>query len=72
MFDMVLLEFLAQGAAVDAEAGCSTRLVVVAVTQNGFQHGLFDFGDHRVEQIAGQLAVKIIQVCLNRFFYRLL
>jgi len=36
MFDMVLLKFLAQGAAVDAEAGGGPGLVVIAVAKYRF------------------------------------
>ena len=60
MFDMILLEFFAQCASIDAETGRGSRLVVVAVTQDSFQHGLLDFGDDRVEQVAGQLAVEVM------------
>ena len=72
MFDMVTLEFLAQGAAVDAEAGSGPRLVIVAVPQHGFQHGLLDLGDYRVEEITGYFAVQIAEIRADRFFYRLL
>ena len=50
---MVLLKFLAQRAAIDAEAGCRFRLVVVAVTQHGLEHGLLNFGYYGFEQVAG-------------------
>ena len=50
---MVLLQFLAQCAAIDAEAGCRLRLVVIAVAQHCLEHGLLDFGNYRVEQVAG-------------------
>jgi len=50
---MVLLEFLAQRATVDAEAGSGSGLVVVAVAQHGLEHGLLDFGKHRIEQVTG-------------------
>lgn len=53
MFDMVLLKFLAQGTAVDPEAGCGFGLVVIAMAQHGFEHWLLDFRNHRVEQITG-------------------
>jgi len=53
MFDMVLLKFFAQGAAVDAEARSGPGLVVIAMPQYGFQHRLLDFGNYGVEQIAG-------------------
>ena len=72
MFDMVLLKFLAQGAAIDAETGGGSGLVIVTMAEHGFQHRLLDFGDHCFEQIAGQFAVQIIEVYSNRLFYRLL
>ncbi len=72
MLDMVLLQFLAQRAAIDAEAKRGLGLVVVAVTEHGLEHGLFDLGDHRVEQVAGQFAVEIFEVFANRCFHRLL
>ena len=53
MFDMILLKFLAQRAAIDAETGGGSGLVVVTMAEHGFQHRLLDFRDHRVEQIAG-------------------
>jgi len=53
MFDMILLKFLAQGAAIDAETGGSSGLVIVTMAEHGFQHRLLDFRDHGVEQIAG-------------------
>jgi len=53
MFDMVLLEFFTQGSAVDAEAGGGSRLVVVTMSKHGFQHRLFDFRNHGVEQVTG-------------------
>ena len=72
VFDMVLLEFLAQRAAVDTETGCRFGLVIVAVAQHGFQHGLLDFRDYRIEQVTGQFAVEILEVLANSLFYRLL
>ena len=72
VFDMVLLEFLAQRAAVDTEAGSRFRLVVVAVPQDRFQHGLLDFGNDRIEKVAGQFAIQVLQILSNRLFYRLL
>ena len=72
MFDMILLKFFAQGTAIDPEAGSGSGLIVIAMAQYGFQHGLFDFGNHGIEQVTGQLAIKIIQVRLNRLLYRLL
>ena len=53
MFDMVLLEFFAQGAAVNAEARRGPGLVVVTMSKHGFQHRLLDFRDHGVEQVTG-------------------
>jgi hypothetical protein len=53
VLDMVLPEFLAQCAAIDAEAGGRSGLVVVTMTQHGFEHGLLDFGNHGFEQVAG-------------------
>ena len=53
MFDMVLLEFFAQRAAIDAEAGRRAGLVVVAMAQHGLQHRAFHLGDHGFEQVAG-------------------
>ena len=52
MFDMILLKFFTQGAAVDAEAGGGSGLVVVTMAEHGLQHRLLDFRDHGVEQIA--------------------
>ena len=72
MFDMVLLKFLTQRAAVDAETGCSFGLVVVAVPQHGLEHGLFDFRDHGIEQVTGQFAVEVVQILANSLFDRLL
>ena len=72
MFDMVLLKFLAQGAAIDAETGRGLGLVVVAVPQHGLQHGLLNFSDDRIKKVARELAIEIFQVRLNRFFNRLL
>jgi len=69
---MILLKFLAQGAAIDAKAGGGSGLVVVTMVQHGFQHRLLDFRDQRFEQVTGQFAVQIIQVFSNRLFYRLL
>ena len=45
MFDTVLLEFLAQGSAIDAETGRGSGLVVVTVAEHGLQHRLLDLGD---------------------------
>ena len=53
MFDMVLLKFFAQGAAVNAEARRGPGLVVIAMSKYGFQHRLLDFGNYSVEQMAG-------------------
>ena len=53
MFDMILLKFLAQGAAIDAKAGGSSGLVVIAMSQYGLEHRLLDFGDYRIEQVTG-------------------
>ena len=50
---MILLKFLAQRAAIDAETGSSSGLVVVAVTQHDLEHGLLDFGDYGIEQVTG-------------------
>ena len=72
MFDMVLLKFLAQGAAVDPEAGRRFRLIIVAVSQYRFQHGLFDLGNDRIKQVAGQFSVKIFQVLANSLLHGLL
>ena len=72
MLDMVLPEFFAQGAAIDAKAGGRFRLVVVAVPQHGLEHGLLNFGNHGVEQVAGKFTVQIIQVFSNRLFHGLL
>ena len=72
MFDMVLLKFLAQGAAIDAETGGGSGLVVVTMAEQGFKHRLLDFGDHCIEQMTGQFAVQIIEVFPNRLFHRLL
>ena len=69
---MVLLKFFTQGAAIDAKAGRGSRLVVIAVTEHGLEHRLLNFGDHCVKQVAGYLAVEIIQVFPDRAFYRLL
>ena len=72
MFDMVLLKFLTQGAPIDTEVGCCPGLVVIAMSKNGLQHGLLNFGNHRIEQVAGQFAIEIIEIFTNRHFYRLL
>ena len=69
---MVLLKFLAQGTAVDAEARGRPGLVVVTMVEYSFQHRLLDFRHHRFKQVAGYLAVQVIQVFSNRLFYRLL
>ena len=53
MIDMILLEFLAHSAPVDAKAGGSSGLVVITMPQHGFQHRLLYFGDHGIEQITG-------------------
>ena len=53
MFDMVLLKFLTQGAAINAKAGSGFRLVVIAMSKHGFQHRLLYFGNHGVKQVAG-------------------
>ena len=53
MFDMILLKFLAQGAAVDAEAGSGSGLVVVTMAEHGFEHRLLHFRGHCFEQITG-------------------
>ncbi len=53
MFDMILLKFLAQSAAIDAEAGGRSGLVVVTMAEHGFQHRLLDFRDHCIEQTTG-------------------
>ena len=53
MFDMVLLKFFAQGAAVDAEARRGPGLIIIAMSKHGFQHRLLDFGNYSVEQVAG-------------------
>ena len=72
MIDMILLKFLAQGAPVDAKAGGSSGLVVIAMPQYGLKHRLLDFGDYGIEQITGKFSIEIIQVFSNRLFYRLL
>ena len=53
MFDMVLLKFFTQGAAVDAEARRGPGLVVIAMSKHSFQHRLLDFGNYSIEQIEG-------------------
>lgn len=50
---MILLKFLAQGAPIDAKAGGCSGLVVVTMAEHGFQHRLFNFRDHRLEQVTG-------------------
>ena len=72
MFDMILLEFLTKGAAIDAETGGGSGLVIVTMLEHGFQHRRLDFGDHCFEQVTGQFAVQIIEIFLNRLIYRLL
>jgi len=69
---MVLLKFFAQGTTINAEARRGPGLVVIAMSKHGFQHRLLDFGNYSVEQMAGQLAVKIVKILANRHFYRLL
>ena len=46
---MILLELLAQGASIDTKAGGGSGLIVVAMTQHGLEHGLFDFRNNGVE-----------------------
>ncbi len=50
---MVLLKFFAQGAAVNAEAGSGSGLVVITMSKYGFQHRLLDFRNYGVEQVTG-------------------
>lgn|GEM_PF-1606992 len=69
---MILLKFLAQGAAIDAEARCGFGLVVIAVAKHGLQHRLFDFRNNRIEKIARQFAVEVVKILAYRLFYRLL
>ena len=72
LFDMVLLKFFTQCAAIDAEVCSCFGLVVLTVPEHGFQHGLLDFGNNGIEQITGNLAVEIMQILANGLFDGLL
>src|SRR5690606_11719159 len=58
----VHLELLAQGGAVDAQAGGGAALVALAVRQHFAQQRHFHFPQHQLVQVVGVAAVQIMQI----------
>lgn len=65
VLDLVLLEFLAQGAAIDAQAACRPGLVVIAVAHDGCQQGFFDLDHHFFIQVFRLLAIQVIKILVQ-------
>src|SRR3989344_2344583 len=66
---LVLLELLAQGIAVDAEDFRGPALVTLDVTHDGFEQRLFHLADHHVVHARGLLAVEVVEIALHGLFY---
>src|SRR5277367_6756387 len=65
--DPELFEFLAQGAAIDAEDGRRTALVALHVAHHNLEQRLFDLAHDQLVQVRGLMSVQRLEVALQRF-----
>jgi len=63
-----VLEFLAQGRAVDTEYFSGLALVAIGVLEHCPQQGQFNLAKHQAIQIAGLVAVEVAEIVVQGFF----
>jgi hypothetical protein len=61
----VLLQFLAQGIAVDTQIIGSDGLIAADLFEHGFKHRFLDTGNHHVVDIAGLLIAEIAKITMQ-------
>src|SRR5471032_986565 len=67
--DFQLLDFLAQGVAVDAQPLGRRRLVALGVIEHHLDHGLLDILNHHLVDGARALAVQILEISFQGLAY---
>lgn len=63
---IVLLEFLAQCAAVESQQLTGLGLVALDVVHHAFEQGSLDFGEHQVVHIRDGRALKVGEIIVQR------